>query len=211
MIFNVNDQLTKQNRPDNLTQVHGRQKALLGLLGYDGLGQQNVWGKVLAASPIGIGAGLRHRAATNVAGGSTAADVLSATQDDASAMAWGKTALAFNVAKSVINPASGITGSAGKDIVNNVLAEKAKEGGVKGFFSKFLQDDARNFELKKLNDSIVSSNPSAKNAISDMLSGDMISSIGNAVSTTSNYLKSDEQALDDVIRANYTSETLNQL
>lgn len=211
MIFNLNDQISKQNRPDNLTQVHGKQKSMLGLLGYDALGQQNTWGKILAASPIGVGAGIRHRIATNVADGSTAGDVLSATQDDASAMAWSKAALAFNIAKSVAAPGSNFLANGGKGILKNVLDEKVKEGGVKGFFAKFLQDDANSFELNRLNDQLNSNNPGAKNAIGDMLSGDMMSSIGNSIATTSNYLKSDDQALNDLIKNNYTSETLNSL
>lgn len=227
MIYNYNEQLGKQNTQSNLTQTkmgHGR--ALMAVLGYDALGQQNTWGKILSASPVGVGAGLRHRIATGVADG-TSKEVMRDTQDEASAMAWSKAALTANIIKTAAG--GGFSGlfKNGGDIAKNIsgsgidnLTGDTQFGTERGMkFKSFINDlfgkDGVNEDIQKLTDQVMSQgqnvNPGAKNAIGDILTGDMFSSIGNAIIGTSNYLKADDESLKKIASNNYGSETMNYL
>ena len=234
MIFNYNEQLVKQDTISNLTQTQrGSGKVLMGVLGYNALGEQNAWGKRLAMNSIGVGAGIRHRIATGAADG-TSKDVMRDTQDEASAMAWSKAALAFNIAKTAggggfggagsgagvgkiidgVEAGSGI-GNIGSGIDNLTGATQFGDdkAGVKGFIQDMFSNKGMRNEIEELNQRVMgdSMNPGASNAIGDMLNGDLIGSIGNAIVGTSNYLKSDEEALRKVISGNTGSQTMNYL
>jgi len=227
MLYNYNEELGRQKTVNNLTQTQrGSGRGLMAALGYDALGQQNTWGKILAASPIGVGAGLRHRIATGVADG-TSKDLMEATQEDASAMAWSKLALTANLAKTAAG--GGFSGlfKNGGDIASSVsgsgidnLTGDTEFGTEKGMkFKSFIKDlfgkDGINEDINALNERVMSGdgtvNSSAKNAIGNVLTGDMFSAIGNAVIGTSNYWKSDDRELKDIISNNYGSQTMNYL
>lgn len=208
MIFENNAQLSTQGSPNNLTQA--KHKGALALLGYNSLGEQNAWGKMLAANPVGFGAGVRHRIATGLAGDNTGGDVLKATQDDASAMAWSKAALSFNIAKMAMG--GGFGGGAGAGSGTGLTAEafaSQNPGGAKGLMSKIFGDQRMQYELDRLNQRTGLSEKPAGRAISDALSGDIFSSVANSIVGTSNYLKADDYALEDYIKNNTTNSYTN--
>jgi hypothetical protein len=228
-LFEDNQQLSKQQRYDNLTQTKmGQGKGMMALLGYNALGEQNGWGKLLAMNPIGAGAGMRHRIATGVADG-TSKDILKATQDEASAMGWSKAALAFQVAKATVPGAnllskgsSAITkllggGAEAKSGFNAILGGAEKLTGDLGvdpktsFISRLLGDEAGlKGELNKLNEK-VTGNTGAKDAIGNMMSGNIFGAIGNSIVASDSFLKEDDRELKNLTANNTIAQTDNYL
>ncbi len=218
MIFDYNQQLNPQQQHRNLQQSDN--KRLLGLLGYNALGEQNTWGKIMALNPLGIGSGVRNRIASGVAGGD-ADEVIRGQQDEASAMALSKLAFAVNLGKDLSGagllnlPKIGRTPGQLSDIYSGEGMENPV-GGSSSFLKNLLNNENKDRIMNQLNSKVSGDNTSGtlRSKISPLLNaigGDTVSSFAQAMASTSGYLKSDEEELGKMISGTGYTQNFNTL